>query len=215
MPARIQRALAGDRAAVRALVDELSPVIQARAVRALMRRQEVAGGRDGRQEARDLVQHMFMILFADEGRILRQWDPERGTSLANFIGLVAEREIASIMRRRRRNPWGEHPTEAEDLDRMRGASAGPEEAILSRDLLRSVVARARERLSDRGIELFQWIVIDERSVEEVAELAEMTPDAVYAWRSRLAKLLREIASESLSDSEATRRKPLGTGTHDG
>ncbi len=215
MPARIQRALNGERDAVRALVDELSPVIQARIVRSLTRRQEAAGGRDVRQEVRDLTQHMFLVLFADGGRVLRQWDPERGSSLQNFIGLVTEREVASILRRRRRSPWGEHPTEDEDFDRMSGAAPGPESEAISRDLLRRVIVRARARLSGRGIDLFQWIVLEERSVEEVCTLAGMTPEAVYAWRSRLARLLREVAAEGMSEGEGTRRRPPEDGANDG
>jgi RNA polymerase sigma-70 factor (ECF subfamily) len=214
MLARIQRALAGERAAVDELVTQLSPVIQARAMRALVRRQAAAGGRDPRQEVRDLVQHVFMVLFADDGRVLRQWDPERGSSLPNFVGLVAEREVAAILRRRRRSPWGEHATEDEDLDRMVTAAPSAEGQVIARDTMRRVVAAARARLSERGVEMFQWIVVDGRSVEEVAELAQMTPDAVYAWRSRLARLLREIAAEGVSDPEASRHNPRRTGTHD-
>ena len=215
MPARIQKAIDGDRGAVRALVDELSPVIQARLVRSLTRRSAAAGERDVRQEVRDLTQHMFLLLFADGGRVLRQWDPARGSSLPNFVGLVVERETASILRRRRRNPWGEHPTEDEDFDRISAAAPGPESQTISRDLLRHVIVRARAKLSDRGLELFQWIILEERSVDEVCTLAEMTPEAVYAWRSRLARLLREIAAESMSEGEGTRRRPPGDGAHDG
>ncbi|MEP7126193.1 MAG: hypothetical protein ABJE95_34995 [Byssovorax sp.] len=215
MPARIQKALDGERDAARSLVDELSPVIQARIVRSLARRSEAAGGRDVRQEVRDLTQHMFLLLFADGGRVLRQWDPARGSSLQNFVGLVVEREAASILRRRRRNPWGEHPTEDEDFERMSHAAPGPESQTISRDLLRRAIVRARARLSDRGLALFQWIIVEDRSVEEVCALANMTPEAVYAWRSRLARLLREIAAEGMSEGEGTRRSPPTDGANDG
>jgi DNA-directed RNA polymerase specialized sigma24 family protein len=208
MSTSLEKALAGDRAAITALVGELSPVIQARATRALLRRREAAGNRDARQEVRDLVQQVFLVLFAEDGRVLRQWDPARGMSLENFVGLVAEREVASILRRRRRSPWGEDPTADEHLDRLEARAPGPESHALSRDLLRSVVEAARARLSERGLEMLEWIVIEGRSVDEVCVLAAMTPDAVYAWRSRLARLLREIAVEMTSDPGASRRKPM-------
>ncbi len=212
--ALIRRAVARDREATVDLVGQLSPIIQARAARALLRRRGSAGGRDARQEINDLTQHVLMILFAEEGRALLRWDPEGGASLANFVGVIAEREIASILRSRRRSPWGEEPTEAGDLDEITRADPGHEERAISRDLLRIALDRARSRLSERGLEMFYWILVDGRSVEEICELAGMKADAVYAWRSRLARLLREIAEEVSSDPEGTSRTPPENDAHD-
>jgi RNA polymerase sigma factor (sigma-70 family) len=212
--ALIRRAVARDREATLALVGQLSPIIQTRAARALLRRRSSAGGRDARQEVKDLTQHVLMILFAEEGRALLRWDPEGGASLANFVGLIAEREIASILRSRRRSPWGEEPTEGEDLDEITRADPGHEERAISRDLLRVALDRARSRLSESGLEMFYWLFVDGRSVEEICELAGMKADAVYARRSRLARLLREIAEEVASDPEGTSRTPPGNDAHD-
>jgi RNA polymerase sigma factor (sigma-70 family) len=205
--ALIRRAVARDREATHALVGQLSPIIQARAARALLRRRSTAGGRDARQEVKDLTQHVLMVLFADDGRALLRWDPEGGASLANFVGVIAENEIASILRSRRRSPWGEEPTDAGDLAELNSADPGHEERAISKDLLRIALDRVREQLSERGLEMFSWIVIDGHTVEEVCDLAGMKPDAVYAWRSRLARLLREIAEEVSSDSKETSRTP--------
>lgn len=213
--ALITRAVARDRQAVLLLVQQLTPVIQARAARALLRRQAAAGGRDARQEVVDFTQQVFMILFANEGRVLLQWRPEGGASFANFIGLVAEREIASILRSRRRSPWGEDATDAEDLVAMGGAVADTEERTISKDILRQVVARVGDRLSERGLELFQWIVVDGCSVDEVCALAGMKPDAVYAWRSRIARVLREITDEIASDPGDSSHTPPEKVAHDG
>src|SRR5687768_1618744 len=78
--------------------------------RGLARRMVKARGRDLRQEVEDLTQEVFVALFADDARALRLWDPARGASLANFVGLLAEREVASILRSGRRSPWTEDPT---------------------------------------------------------------------------------------------------------
>jgi RNA polymerase sigma-70 factor (ECF subfamily) len=213
--ALIHRAAAREREAVQLLVQQLTPVIQARAARALLRRQAAAGGRDSRQELTDFTQHVFMVLFADGGRVLLQWRPDGGASFVNFIGMVAEREIASILRSRRRSPWGEEATAAEDLAAISGTVADGEGRAISKDILRQVVARLDGRLSERGIELFQWIVVDDCSVEEVCVLAGMKPDAVYAWRSRLARVLREIAAEIVSDVGDSTRTPPQKVAHDG
>src|SRR4029079_10688887 len=102
-PDQVKRALAGDERSIRALVDTLTPVIQARAARALVRRRTAAGNRDVRQEVADLTQAVLAALFSDRGRTLAAWDPDR-SPLNAFVGLVAEREIASMLRTRRQNP---------------------------------------------------------------------------------------------------------------
>ncbi|AUX41649.1 uncharacterized protein SOCE26_030710 [Sorangium cellulosum] len=199
--ALIARAVAGEPAAVRALVDLLTPTIQQRVMRPLLRRRRAAGHRDVRQEVEDMTQSVFLALFADRGRALRQWDAGRGLSLASFVGLVAEREACSILRSRRRNPWTEQPTEDDALERVDGASVSPEPAAISRELLAAIARRLRDRLSERGLELFYLLLVDERSTEDACAITGMTADAVYAWRSRIARLVRQIAAELAVEAE--------------
>ncbi len=88
----VQRALGGDEPALSRLVAALTPVIQARVARSLLlRRSGAASGRDIRQEVENLTQEIFLVLFADNGKVLRTWQPERGLTLLSFVGLVAER----------------------------------------------------------------------------------------------------------------------------
>src|ERR1700742_4584307 len=106
-----RRALDGDQAALASLVAVLTPVIQARVARTLLaRRSFQSGGRSVRQEVEDLTQEVWVALFAREARVLRSWDAERGLSLPNFVGLVAERQVISFLRSGRRNPWKEEPS---------------------------------------------------------------------------------------------------------
>lgn len=205
--ALVQQAIGGDRQAVRRLVDALAPVIQMRVAKALRRWRRAAGGRDLRQEVEDLTQSVFLSLFANGGQALRRWDPARGLSLPGFVGMLADHEIASILRSRRRSPWTEDPTEDEELDDGARADGGPEVATLSRETLRTLVDRLRDKLSDRGLELFYLLFVEERSTEEVCAIAGLTPDAVYAWRSRLGRLTRQIAAELMSETEGPDRNP--------
>jgi RNA polymerase sigma-70 factor (ECF subfamily) len=102
----LERALRGDRASLRVLVGELTPVIQARVARVLLR--SATGrqaGRAVRQEVEDMTQEVFVSLLEDGGKALRSWAPERGASLKNFVGLLAERQAMSILRSGRRSPW--------------------------------------------------------------------------------------------------------------
>lgn len=203
--ALLQRGIAGDRSALRDVLAAITPVVQARAARALLR---YGGGarRDVRQEVEDLTQQVFLALFADDARALRQWDPARGLSLPNFVGLLAEREVITIVRSRRKNPWTEEPTEHDELDRGPDSDRGPERIAASRETLAAVLGRLRERLNERGHDLFRWLVVEGRAVEEVCSMTGMTPDAVYAWRTRFARLVREIAEDLASDPAPGPRK---------
>ncbi|MCC6554074.1 MAG: sigma-70 family RNA polymerase sigma factor [Polyangiaceae bacterium] len=197
---------------MRRLVHALRPVIQARVARALLRHRRAARGRDLRQEIEDVVQQVFANLFADGGRALRQWDPQRGLGLLGYVGMLAERDVASILRSRRRSPWTEDPTLQEDLDGGRAdADPGPEDEVASREVLSAVVASLRERLSDKGLALFELLVVEGLPVEQVCEAMRMTPEAVYAWRSRLARLARSIAAELAPEIPPERRTTQGKG----
>ena len=206
----VTNALAGDPEAVRALVDRVTPVIQARVARSLLRRSGGAGGRDVRQELEDIAQEVDVALFAQGGRVLRTWSPDKGLSLRNFVGLVAERQTSSILRSGRRSPWTEDPMDSPDLDRMGGTEQQTEHRLIARDLLTTVVGLLREELSPKGLHLFELLMVEQRSVEEVCAQTGMKTDAVYAWRSRLAKRVRAIAKR-VSDSSPPARIPPQVG----
>jgi RNA polymerase sigma-70 factor (ECF subfamily) len=209
----LAHALAGDKEATRRFVVAVLPVVQARVARVLLRRR-AGSGRDVRQEVEDLAQEVFVALFADHGKVLRAWDPARGLSLASFCGLVAEREAASILRSGRRSPWKESATELEELDRDLGQTPDAEPRVSSREQLAQIVDRLREELSPRGLELFHRLIVEEEAVESVCKSTGMTPDAVYAWKSRLAKAVRKLAAEvgksdpaiAVSDPAPARRR---------
>jgi len=202
----VDHALGGDEGAVRRLVGALTPVIQARVARVLLRRRTgAAASRDVRQEVEDLAQEVFLTLFADEGEVLRAWEPERGLSLANYAGLVAERRAASILRSGRRSPWKEDPTLGEDLDSPT-PDPDPETAAVSRQALAHLLERLDEELSPLGRHLFSLLFLRELPVEEVTAATAMSPDAVYAWRSRLRRLVKKLHAE-LSETVAPERRP--------
>jgi DNA-directed RNA polymerase specialized sigma24 family protein len=210
----VDRALSGDASATRKLVVLVLPVVQARIARTLVRRR-TRGGRDIRQEVEDLAQEVFAALFERDGRVLRAWDPGRGLGLASFCGLIAEREVASILRSGRRSPWAADPTDADILEKEVAPDRDFEARLATREQLELLVDRVREALSPLGLEMFERLVVQEETVESVCSGTGMKPDAVYAWKSRLGKLVRKIAREiaisepniSVSDAEASRRKP--------
>lgn len=199
---------------MRRLVDRLAPVIWSRVTRVAQR-----GGRRTQAElnqlAEDLRQEVFASLFQEGGKVLRAWVPERGLSLEAYVGLVAEHQAASILRSGRRSAWKEDATEDETLARVAGESEAVVARLDARDTLVRVLERVRAELSPKGVQIFELLVVEERSIEEVAALLETTPDALYAWRSRIGKLAQRIAAEleavpnSASDSALPLRTPLG------
>ncbi|MCA9598888.1 MAG: sigma-70 family RNA polymerase sigma factor [Myxococcales bacterium] len=197
----LDRTLAGGSGAARALITELTPVVQARVARGLMRSAARTRGRDVRQELEDLTQEVFAALFADDARALRSWDPTRGLSLENFVGLVAERQVASILRSGKRSPWIEDPEDDRTLEESLG-SIVPERILESRDLLERLLDGVRARLSPRGLDLFYRLCVREEAVETIAEQCKMTPDSIYAWRSRLRRTVRDLAAELAAEGDA-------------
>jgi RNA polymerase sigma factor (sigma-70 family) len=202
----VRNALIGDSTALNRLVAVLTPVIQARVARTLLaRRFRLAGGRDVRQEVEDLSQEVFLALFSRDAHVLRAWQAERGLSLENFVGLVAERQVLSFLRSGRRNPWKEDPSfTAEELE-AESPESGPEDAAASRELLALLLDRLREELSPLGRRLFELLFVQERSLNEVRDASGLSADAVYAWRSRLRRLAQKLLIEMSGNTGPARK----------
>lgn len=201
----VKRALLGEPQAVRELVARLTPIVQVRVARQLVRRRSV--GRDARQEMSDFVQEVFASLFENEGRLLRAWDAERGLSLANFVGLIAERESISLLRSGKRSPWTEEATDADALASSMDPVSAADVHIDSRELLLRIAERVQLELSPRGLEVFHRLFVLEEEVETICQALAMTPGAVYAWRSRIGKLVKTMAAELSADVIPPTRGP--------
>lgn len=193
-PQQIAAALDGDRRSMEQLVQRLLPVIQTEVGFALLRGARIEG-RDPREEVRDFVQEVFVQLLAKQGKVLRSWDPERGRSLDSFVRLVARRQVAAILRSRRRNPWADKPVAGDELDRERSAGDDARRQIESNDELDKLLTLLGDRLDERGMLLFRMLYVEERGVDEAMEATGMTRDAVYAWRSRFRKLVASLERE--------------------
>lgn len=201
----VREALAGDQTALTRLVAALTPVIQARVARTLLaRRSRLGAERSVRQEVEDLTQEIFLSLFTRDGHVLRSWEAERGLSLKSFVGLVSERHVVSFLRSGKRSSWKEEPVPAEDLD-VAALDRGPEEVTASREQVRLLLDRLRETLSPRGRHLFELLFVQELSLTETMASSGLSADAVYAWRSRLRRLARDLLTE-LSGKGAPVRK---------
>jgi len=201
----LQHALQGDRAALRSFVDFATPILHARIARTLLRRRPLGAPRDVRQEIEDFTQQTFVALFAHDAKALRAWDPDRGMPLAGFLALLAEHEVHSTLRTQKRNPWSLDALEDTSLSESEAPTTDPEQAIASREVLSQVWTLLQDRLNDRGLAMFRWLYVEGRAIEEVCSITELKPDAVYAWRSRLGKVVRSVAQQVMSDPNGSSR----------
>lgn len=205
----LAEALAGDASALVELARLISPAIQVRVARALLRRAAPrARAGDVRSELEDMTQEVFVRLFANDARALRAWDPERGLSLVNFVGLVAEREVSNVFHSGRRTPWNDKLELQGDVDAREcwSVDLGGERRQIYKDLLLKLCQRLQAWLSPRGRELFEVLYLEERPLAEVAERFGMQPSAIYAWRNRVGKRARELLDELQSDGAAMSRE---------
>jgi RNA polymerase sigma factor (sigma-70 family) len=211
-PERIRMATAGDTGALTELLAIATPVVQARVARALSRRPD-ARGRDIQSDVADLTQEVFLVLFTADRNALKSWDPARGLSFPNFVGLLAQRRVSSILRARSaRVRTG--PFDQEAMNNMIGVAPLPEAVASSRELLSRLLARLHAQLSARGMELFERLFVAQESVEEVCAHMNLTANAVRQWRRRLGNAahsaLRELKAEhTFAQAADVARAPVG------
>ena len=193
--ALLLRALAGDGQSVNRLVNLLTPVVQTRVARKLLG-QSSSG--DIRQDVKDYTQDVFLQLFENNGRILKGWQAERGMSLENYVGLVTERRVISLLRSGKRNPWRERDG-LDEVSEPVSAEADVATQVQHADTLDVLLDSMRQALSPRGWQLFELLYIRECSVDEMQLQTGLSADAIYAWRSRLRKTARECQQELNSE----------------
>jgi RNA polymerase sigma-70 factor (ECF subfamily) len=193
----VRAVTARDAAAIRQLLQRLSPVVRHRVARVLLQH-TARGGRAVRREDVDDLQHdVFLVLFDRDYRVLRAWDPTRGLSLENFCGLVAQREAGAILRSGRRSTWAENPSLFDDNDDSAGTqSRTPEDHVAAREELSALLDALRDRLSPRALLIFEALFVDTESVEQVCARFDMTANALYIFRNRLQSMLAKIQLES-------------------
>ncbi len=190
----LESALGGDEMALGDLIDRLTPIIQVRAARAILRRQRFADRSRLRQEIEDLVQDVLVSLFANNARVLRNWNQDKGLSLLNYVGLVTERLVSSILQSGKKT-WPAELVATESLDRPT-TERDPEQQTAARQTLRWVLKQLKEDLSPQGFEMFRLLFMEELSVSEIRQQTGLSDDAIYAWRSRLRRTTRRLMHRS-------------------
>lgn len=190
-------AIAGDPGAVRDLIHALGPVIRARVRRGLVR--SPAAVTCLSQDVEEVVQQTMLELFARDAQLLRRYDAERGMSLVNYVGQVANREAGRHVRARSaRKRRGEELVGEDDRTFETAAAPGSsaEDELLAQERHAAILDRVREALSAESYLVFEMLYVHLLSAPEVAELLGCEVGAVYTRRSRIRSTLREVLAES-------------------
>jgi RNA polymerase sigma-70 factor, ECF subfamily len=199
----------GSSAALAELVHLLTPVIQARVARSLLKQARTHGG-NIQQEVADFTQEVFVQLFSDGGRVLLAWDPERGMSLTSFVGLIAQRHICSLLRTPK-NPWRNSAREPSAFEATPADEGGsPERQAASREELQLLLDALRKRLSPLGLEMFYRLYVHKESVEDIRKATGMSAESVYQWRRRLADAAQQTSLALQRASTSTDSSPRVT-----
>lgn len=191
-PAHVARALDGDPALAHALLSELSRVVNRRVRRTLWLRR----GPAGLAHADDLSQDALAALLERGGRRLRAWDPGRGASLGGFVDRVTFNLVQSWLRSPRRG-WLETACDPDVLGEVVASDdVSPERAAVAKELVDRVLDRIHEALDTRERALFQALVVDDVSIEDLSGSHGLSTGALYVRRSRLRRLARDIARDA-------------------
>jgi RNA polymerase sigma-70 factor (ECF subfamily) len=172
------------------LLERLKPVIRARVLRSLL----PFGRRAAQQEVDDFTQDIFVHVFGHQGRALLSWQPSLGLSLEGFVRMLAHHQVVTILRTKRRSPFGHVPEDPVVCDeRPFERSRSLDSEITGRENVERLVERLSGRVSPRGLDVFRRLFVEFESPQAVARALDLSVDSVYQWRSRLAKLVREVA----------------------
>ena len=194
----IGRALAGDATAGRALADRLMPVIQGRVCRRLVQR-----GHLRPEEADDVAQEIWLVLIRKGGRNLRGFDPNRGSSLENYVGMIADREAGNYRRRSltlRRGGDQIRVDASGEEEEPATSELGPEDRLITDEIVAALKAHLEEQLSARGRLIFQLLHADGHPPAEVAHAMGVKIQVIYNWQHRIRHLVESFLAQRSSES---------------
>ncbi len=138
----------------------------------------------------DVVQDVMLKLFADRGRVIRTWDPERGLSLRGFLRRVVRFHVLQLFRSSVKNPWRDRLTESHVE-----VVGDDSDATLHQLWLWEVRDLLLAGENEHGRALYVGLFVEHRSAEDVGEQHNMTRDAVYQWRSRFKRRASRLLSQ--------------------
>ena len=189
--ALVERALAGDDAAIRDLRDQHDGHLKAR----LLRRG--ASETDAQEILADLWADCVMGKF-------RRWQPQAGSSLIGWLSSVATNRLIDHFRKQKfhADPVSADGSEEDALSRVRAAdTTAPRDAELTR-LLRSSLACALQQCEQTGLFMLKLVHLQGLTGREIARMWGWHESKVSRTVSHAEEQIREFTL-----AEVRRREP--------
>ena len=139
------------------------------------------------EDVREIYANVIVNLLHRDKRKLRTFDPNRGSKLGSWIGLIAINTAYDYLRTMSRQPTSDALTEASE--RPSGLE-GPYEQTLARERL-DHVAQTLGGFSERDRLFVSLYYVEERDPEEVAEIMGISVKTVYTKKHKLRSRLHQ------------------------
>lgn len=161
------------------------------AVRVAIARYLALRGRGGADLAEDLTHEVFLALFRDDGRRLRNFEGRNGCSFTGWLKVVAVRCAIDRLRRDHRMHSLDDDTPAMTALRreLRARTPDPEEALQGSQ----TAARLREaigELASKDRMLVEIHIVRGAPLDQVARALGVSANAAYVRKSRVLDRLR-------------------------
>lgn len=198
--ATLQQALSGSRASMNQLVRCLMPVIRSTVRYALRRRgKERIGGQDGD----DLVQEVWTHLFANDAKVLRDFDPSRG-NLEAYVTVVARSKTRGVRMtaESQRRGGDQYQANVDDMFDLEGGD-DPEAQAMSHELMRRLKKALNDDLPERGRLVFAYIYVDGKKPADAAKLMRVNTQVIYNWQHKIRTIIRAVRESMDPDPEPT------------
>lgn len=185
--------VAGDRQAGDAFVRRYSSLVYHAARRVLYHH----GIPHTTEDLADLHHTVFLHLFEDDRRKLRQFRGDNGCGVATWLRTVATRVVLNQLRRRGPDSLvgGHFTLDVTELAGLGDDAANPLERLADSER-QELYRRAIDALSESEKLLFRLHIERELSLPEVARLMDITPQNAYTRKHRLIQKLRDQLASS-------------------
>lgn len=186
------------------MIERLIPIVESE-VRYILAA-SVRGHHCDLHDVQDFVQEVLVNLLDRDAKTLRSWDPARGRSLESFVRLVARRRVASIFRRRSRKAWAlaSIADSGSRLTAMSTSDIDPEHRAADLQRLERILGYLDTCLDTRGKTLLRSLCVEELTVEDVCAKLSISREAVYAWRFRLRRMVRQFDTDGTDEAGLAR-----------
>jgi RNA polymerase sigma factor (sigma-70 family) len=125
-----------------------------------------------------------------------EYDKEKG-GFKNWLHRVVDNKVVDLLRKRR-----ERIVDSGDIRELRDPGPSPQEVWEQQwrnEHLKYCVEKARTRVSARNFQVFQLLVMEDHTVEEVCRNLGLNPNQVYKAKARVLRHVAQMMADLDSD----------------